>query len=161
MKTIALAAALLAAGCASMVNGRFQDINVGSSPPGAAITLACAGVEPQHAGYTPATIRLRRSDEGCWIAISKLGYEEEMIWFQRVRSAATVLDAVPAAVLGGITGLVVRLPAELILPKESAEELGEAAFAAGASVPYAVDERSGAAFKQVPDGVRVELVPRP
>jgi len=64
-------------------------------------------------------------------------------------------------VLGGITGLVVQLPAELLLPKETADALGEAAFFAGASVPYAVDERSGAAFKQVPEGVRVELVPRP
>ena len=161
MKTIALLAALLAASCASMVNGKFQNVPVTSSPSHAAITLACPGREPQHAGYTPATIALWRGDDGCRITLSKLGYREETIRFRRVRSAVTALNAVPALLLGGVTGLAAYLPAELVLPPDAADAIGDAAFAAGASVPFAIDERSGAAFEQVPNRISVELVPRP
>jgi hypothetical protein len=161
MKTIALLTALLAASCASMVNGRFQDVPVASSPAHAAITLACPGLEPRHAGYTPATITLRRGDDGCRITLTKLGYHEETIRFRRVRSAVTALNAVPGLLIGGVTGLVAYLPAELLLPNDTAEAIGDAAFAAGASVPFAIDERSGAAFEQVPNRISVELVPRP
>jgi hypothetical protein len=161
MKTIALLTALLAASCASMVNGRFQDVPVASWPAHAAITLTCPGQEPRHAGYTPATITLRRGDDGCRITLTKLGYHEETIRFRRVRSAITVLNAVPGLLLGGMTGLVAYLPAEIILPPDAASDIGEAAFAAGASVPFAIDERSGAAFEQVPNRISVDLVPRP
>ncbi len=161
MKTIALLAALLAASCASMVNGKFQSVPVTSSPSHAAITLACPGQEPQHAGYTPATVTLRRGDDGCRITLTKLGYHEETIRFCRVRSAVTALNAVPALLLGGVTGLAAYLPAELVLPPDAADAIGDAAFAAGASVPFAIDERSGAAFEQVPNRISVELVPRP
>lgn len=161
MKTIALAATLLTAGCASMVNGRYQNIPVTSSPAHAAITLACAGVEPRHAGYTPATIQLRRRDEGCWITLSKLGYAEETIPFHRVYSTAAALNALPGVVLGGTLGLLVELPTELLFGSEVAEPLGEGVFAAGVNAPFAVDERSGAAFKHVPERVEVRLTPRP
>jgi len=161
MKTIALLTALLAASCASMVNGKFQSVPVTSSPPHAAITLACPGEEPRHEGYTPATVTLRRGDDGCRITLTKLGYREETIRFRRVLSAVMALNAVPGLLLGGLTGLAAYLPAELVLPPDAADAIGDAAFAAGANVPFAIDERSGAAFEQVPTRISVELVPRP
>ncbi len=160
MKTIALLTALLAASCASMVNGKSQNVPVLSSPAHAAITLACPGEEPRHAGYTPATVTLRRGDDGCRITLTKLGYREETIRFRRVLSAVTALNAVPGLLLGGVTGFVAYLPAAL-LPPDAAEAIVDAACAAGASVPFAIDERSGAAFEQVPNRISVELVPRP
>lgn len=160
MKTIALLAAVFAAGCASMVHGRFERIAVTSSPAGAAIEVACAGVEPRHAGYTPATIELRRADDGCRITLSKLGYVEETVALRRVRSAVTALNAVPGLVLGAFTGLVAYVPAALLLPDSAAGAIGASAFNAGASAPDALDERSGAAFEHVPNRVNVDLVRR-
>ena len=161
MKTIALLTTLLAAGCASMVNGRFQNVPVTSSPAHAAITLECPGEEPSHAGYTPATIRLRRGADGCRITLSKLGYYEETVRFRRVPSAVTALDAVPGAVLGAAAALVVALPTELVAGEDAGNAAGAAAFNKGASAPFAIDEHNGAAFDQVPREVHVDLVPRP
>src|ERR1043165_1883022 len=103
-------AMLLAAGCASMM----QKIPLTSSPPHAALTLPCAawgrqtppapprppppaippagaGGEPRHAGYTPATIALRRDADGCEITNSKLGHRQEAILFRRARSEGPAL----------------------------------------------------------------------
>src|SRR4051794_25182954 len=150
MKTITLLTTFLAAGCASMVNGRFQNVPVTSSPAHAAITLDCPGEEARHAGYTPATVTLRRGADGCRITLTKLGYYEETIRFERVRSAVTALDAVPGALLGGAAALIAALPTELVAGEDAGNAAGAAAFDAGASAPFAIDEHSGAAFEQVP-----------
>ena len=140
-------AMLLAAGCASMM----QKIPVTSSPPHAAITLACAGEEPRHAGYTPATIALRRDADGCEITLSKLGYREETILFRRVRSEVPVLDA-PSLLRGAAKGLVEAL-AWMISGNDIVEQtLG---------TPFAKDEHRSDALEQLPARVAVELLPRP
>ena len=161
MKTLALLSVLLSAGCASMVNGRMQNVPVTSTPPHAAITLACPGEEPRHAGYTPATIVLRRADEGCEITLSKLGYYEETIRFYRRHSVVTALDVVPGVAIGAVGGLFAYLGSLTVLPEPVANDIGESAFQAGVAAPFAADERSGAAFEQVPDRVSVRLAPRP
>lgn len=158
MKALALATALLTAGCASMVNGKFQNVPVTSTPPHAAIELACPGQEPSHVGYTPTTLRLRRADDGCRITISKLGYVEQTIRFEQARSAATALNLVPGAVIGGIGALLIEIPA-MFHPAVS--DVADAAFNAGASVPDRIDEHTGAAFKLVPTEVNVRLARRP
>jgi hypothetical protein len=160
MKTLALAGTLFAAGCASMVNGSLQKVPVTSLPSHAAITLDCPGQEPHHVGYTPAEVTLRRDGDGCRIILSKLGYEEETIRFRRVRNPVTAFNAVPGLVLGAFSGLAAYIPAELALPDPVADDIGKSAFNAGVDVPFAVDERNGAAFEQVPRRVSVELVPR-
>ena len=160
MKTLALAATLFAAGCASMVSGPLQKVPVTSLPSHAAVTLDCPGQEPHHVGYTPTEVTLRRDGDGCRIILSKLGYEEETISFRRVRNPVTAFNAVPGLILGIFTGLASYIPADLALPDPVADDIGKSAFAAGVDVPFAIDERSGAAFEQVPCRVSVELVPR-
>jgi len=161
MKTLALVATLLAAGCASMVNGRFQNVPVTSAPAHAAIALKCPGEEERHAGYTPATVTLRRGAEGCRITLTKLGYYDETIRFQRVPSPVAQLDALPGALLGSAAALVAALPTELVAGEDAGNAAGAAAFNKGASAPFAIDEHSGAAFDQVPREVHVDLVRRP
>ena len=146
------AAMLLAAGCASTLNDPMQRIPVTSSPSHAAIALACAGDEPRHAGYTPATIALRRDADGCEITLSKLGYREETVRFRRVGSEATALDAAPSLLLGAATGLV-----EAIAWAISGNDFVEQAL----GPPFAKDEHRAAAPEQLPARVDVELLPRP
>jgi hypothetical protein len=161
MNRLLLLVALFTAGCASMVNGKFQNIPVTSTPPHAAIELACPGREPAHAGYTPATLHLLRQDDGCTITLSKLGYDEETIRFERAVSPATALNVVPGTVLGAASGLFAYLGSLVVLPEPIASDIGNSAFAAAASAPEAVDERTGAAFELVPREIHVRLAPRP
>jgi len=142
------AALLLSAGCASTINDPMQRIPVTSSPSHAAITLACAGEEPRHAGYTPTTIALPRDADGCEITLSKLGYREETIRFRR---AATALDA-PLPLRGAGIGLVEALSWMI-----SGNDFVEQAL----GPPFAKDDHRGGAPEQAPARVDVELLPRP
>jgi hypothetical protein len=163
MKRLLLLSALLTTSCASMVHGKFQNIPVTSTPPHAAIELACPGREPAHAGYTPATLRLLRNDDGCMVTLSKLGYYEETIRFERRVSPVVALNVVPGAVLGGVGGFFAYFGSLVVVPDRTdvASDIGNAAFAAGASAPEAIDERTGAAFELVPREIHVRLAPRP
>jgi hypothetical protein len=163
MKALALLTLLFTAGCASMLHGQFQNVPVTSTPSHAAIELACPGREPAHAGYTPTTLRLRRNDDGCTITLSKLGYYEETIRFERAQSLATALNVVPGTVLGAVGGLFAYFGSLVVVPDRTdvASDIGNAAFAAGASAPEAIDERTGAAFELRPREIHVRLEPRP
>jgi len=162
MKAFALATLLLSAGCATMVNGRFQNIPVTSTPRGALITVDCPGEEPRDAGKTPATVVMRRDSEGCRIVLSKLGYRHVSVRMAREWSAANALNIVPSLVAGSLSGLVTYVPAVLAgLPDGEADAIGNSAARAGAAAPFKADERSGGAFTLAPDRVDVALVPLP
>jgi hypothetical protein len=77
-----LVALVLATGCGTIVNGRFQKVPVVSEPAGAAIAVAC-GDSPSDGGVTPATITLRRGVKSCSITLKKSGYAEQTIAFER------------------------------------------------------------------------------
>ncbi|HEV2721516.1 MAG TPA: hypothetical protein VG323_15955 [Thermoanaerobaculia bacterium] len=132
-----LAAILLTSACASTT---LQDIDVTSSPAHAAVTLACPGQEPRHAGYTPTTVTLRRDGDGCAITLSKLGYREETIAFRQARS-----DAAPSLLFTAATGVVSAL-AWMMSGNDIVEET--------------LREHRGTAPELVPRQVHVELVPR-
>jgi len=162
VRSIALASLLLAAGCATMINGTTQRIPVASSPRNALVTLECPGEPPRDAGKTPMTVELRRDSEGCRITLSKLGYRHVSVRVTRRVSAAAAFDAVPGAVLGSISGLFTYVPLAIAgVPDDEANAIGTSAMRAGASAPFKADERAGGAFRLEPERVDVALQPLP
>lgn len=83
LKTL-IAVVVLAQGCATVQNGRHQDIAVVTDPAGANVEVRCG--EPQPPAVTPATVRLRRGVEGCSLTLTREGFQPETV----------VLDAVPS-----------------------------------------------------------------
>ncbi len=65
---ILLAVALMSSGCATMVNGRHQDVLVLSEPSGASIRL-----NGQPVGSTPTTVKMRRRG-AAELVLNKPGY---------------------------------------------------------------------------------------
>ncbi len=62
---------LLVSGCASIVSGRHQDVQVISNPPGAEVMI-----DGMKRGSTPMVVELKRSERHT-IKLSKEGYLEE------------------------------------------------------------------------------------
>ena len=152
MKNALIAAALFASGCASMVNGRFQNVPVDSFPSGARVTVNC-GDAKSDGGTTPTTIALQRGADHCSIVLSRDGYDDRSVDFQRERSAMTKANAVPgfiASVFGWALGTV---------SDESMPNTGyKIGYALGSAPGNAVDEHTGAAYKLAPNKVFVTLI---
>jgi hypothetical protein len=88
LKTLgALLAAILCMRCATAIHGRYQSVPVASVPPGASIAVACDRYRAD-AGVTPANVVLRRAGEGCSLTLTKPGYDQARVWFERVPSSA-------------------------------------------------------------------------
>ena len=77
---ILLAVALMSSGCATMVNGRSQDVLVLSEPSGASIRL-----NGQPVGSTPTTVRMRRRG-AAELVVAKAGYAPASIPVERKES---------------------------------------------------------------------------
>jgi hypothetical protein len=157
MRPFAAALLLLGASCATVIHGRFQSVPVRSSPSGANILVDCDG-DRRDAGTTPAKVTLPRASKTCGLTLTKDGYEPERVDFERVRSKATLVNLVPSAylsIIGGIIGFAVtfdRGPVDPFIGVAAGGYLGWRA-------PNAIDEKTGAAWKQVPEEVRVTLSP--
>jgi hypothetical protein len=160
---LAVAATLLATSCATLINGRDQDVPVTSLPEGASIVVECLSDGPRQAGVTPAIVKLHRSAEECRLTLSKDGYDDATVAFRRIPSRAAAANIAPSAVLGVLTGLVAAIPVALSDSgsENAVEAVGQAGYVAGSSVPYAVDERTGAGYRQIPERVELVLVPKP
>ncbi len=72
-RLILLVLVLTSTGCATMVNGRSQDVLVLSEPSGASIRL-----NGQDVGSTPTTVRMRRRGPAA-LVVSKPGYVDASI----------------------------------------------------------------------------------
>jgi hypothetical protein len=70
---VLLVSALASTGCATMLNGRHQDVLVLSEPSGAAIRL-----NGQDVGSTPATVRMRRRGPAV-LVVDKAGFASATI----------------------------------------------------------------------------------
>lgn len=163
MKTPLMVLSLLVLGssCATIIQGRYQAVPVTSSPAGANIAVDCNG-EQRDAGLTPAVVTVPRAAEVCRLTLTRSGYEPAQVWFERARSNVRFVNLAPSAyfaVAGAILGFA--------LVADHAETPGAVIAAtaaggyAGARAPFAIDERTGAAYKQTPEEVKVTLVPRP
>jgi len=152
MKNGLLAVALLASGCASMVNGRWQDVPVDSFPSGANVTVDC-GEAKRNGGTTPTVVKLQRGADHCTLYVSKEQYKERTVDFHRERSAMTKGNSVPG-VLVGIVGWVITGFDDLDLANAGYK----AGYALGSAPGAAVDEHTGAAYKLGPSKVFVTLI---
>jgi hypothetical protein len=150
----------LASGCATVVNGTHQQVAVDSDPPGARVRVDC-GDAARDPGTTPVTVELQRAAEHCSLTLTKAGYSEETVVFERQLSKVVNANQAAGAVAGTFLGLV-----GLLAGLDSSDASGKGAQAGwevgselGPLPGYAIDNRTGAAFKQVPGKVSVRLQP--
>jgi hypothetical protein len=81
---IFVAALMFTQGCATVQNGRHQDIRVDSDPAGATVEIRCG--KPQPAVVTPATVRLPRRVEECSLLLTRPGFQPETVAFESTPS---------------------------------------------------------------------------
>ena len=79
LKTL-VAVVILMQGCATVQNGRHQEIRVVTDPAGAAVDVRCG--KPQPAAVTPATVRLPRRVEECSLLLTLPGFQSETVVFE-------------------------------------------------------------------------------
>ena len=156
MRQLLLAVALLASGCATMVNRPFERIPVTSDPAGAVVSVDC-GNAPLFGGTTPTVIEVPRAAETCAITVAKEGYAEQRVEFERQLSRATLANEVPGVVAGTILSVAALA---LVWETEDFDFVVDAyrgGHYIGAEAGHAVDRKTGAAYKWVPGKVNVKL----
>src|SRR5687767_15948642 len=79
---ILLGSVLFLGGCASIANGRFQQVPVISSPAGADVTADC-GRGAKAVGQTPVVVKVSRKADRCVITVDKAGYSEHSVVLKR------------------------------------------------------------------------------
>ena len=75
-----VAVVLLAQGCATVHNGRDQEIRVTTDPAGANVEVRCG--KPQPVTVTPATVRLPRRANECSLILTRPGFQSETVVFE-------------------------------------------------------------------------------
>jgi hypothetical protein len=158
LKTLgALLAAILSMRCATAIHGRYQSVPVASVPPGASIAVACDRYRVD-AGVTPANVVLPRAAEGCSVTLTKPGYDQARVWFERVPSGARFVNLVPAIPLSflcGLLGFALNFDRGPIDPMVASAAGGYVC----ARAPFVIDDAAGGAYTQVPEKVEVTLSP--
>jgi hypothetical protein len=116
MRNVVLSVAMicLAARCASIAHGRYQQVPINSNPSGAAVSVEC-GAGPQPSGQTPVTVSLKRNAEPCKVSIAKDGYEDTSVIFARAISGwiwgNIAFGGIPGWIIDGADGAMYnRLP---------------------------------------------------
>lgn len=146
-RLIVLAILVLAQGCATVHNGRHQDISVVTDPPGANVEVRCG--KPQAVAVTPATIRLPRRVENCSILLTRAGFRPETVVFESGPSG-WVWGNFAGPAIGGAVGATRQSDQALI-------DFLVGALIGGAS--FGVDALSGAMWQLEPARVERTLTP--
>jgi len=154
MKILAALLLILGTSCATVIHGRYQSVPVTSSPAGARIAVDCGG-DTSDAGLTPAKVTLPRKAETCSLTLSKDGYEPRRVSFERVPSKARYANILPGVYLG-VIGAVIGFYASWDNRVDPVLTTAGGAYL-GWRAPHAIDEATGAAWKQVPEEVAVTL----
>ena len=128
-------------GCATILGGRSQDIEVTSSPPGAKVFI-----NGEQRTTTPGVISLQRRGSHI-LRIEREGYEPIEMKMRRSMSGWILADILYGAAVFGVW---------------FAALLGETGVGGiifwNGLPPLGIDLITGAAFKQLPDKVHVELL---
>src|SRR5687767_1688237 len=88
-------------GCATVHNGRQQEISVVTDPAGATVDVRCGKVQP--AAVTPTTVRLPRRIEQCSLILTRAGFHSETVVFDSTPSG-WVWANFAAPMAGGVIG---------------------------------------------------------
>jgi hypothetical protein len=153
--TLSVAVSLLSA-CATIRNGRHQQIPLSSNPAGASVSIRCGRDAPTTA-VTPATITVDRHSLPCQLTLRKEGYRDLDVVLQRQLSKEFWANLLwcPALSIAGYSGGQARYTTRWD---------GAAAFFILGIIPAAigmgVDSGTGAKYKSVPPTVDVTLKPQ-
>lgn len=145
--------------CATMVNGKYQQVKVDSFPGHAAIAVEC-GTAPHDGGFTPARLKLPRAAATCQVTLTKDGYNTRVFAFERQRSGALRVNAVagaPVALVGALFGLVIGDFIGLDDGSDLASFGWGAGLELGAAPGRQIDKHTGGAWKWVPGDVFITL----
>jgi hypothetical protein len=104
----------ICARCATVAHGRYQDVPVNSTPPGASVSVDC-GNGTQNAGVTPVTVKLKRNADKCGVTLSHDGYEDASATFAKAMSGWVwgnlFIGGIPGWIIDAADGAVYnRLP---------------------------------------------------
>ena len=101
LKLIFLSGVLVSAsGCASIVEGRSQDISVNTDPPGAVCVFTRNNVTLGFISPTPGTLHIRKTKHDIVIKCSKPGYQD-VTYMNKSDSAGATFGNILA---GGLIG---------------------------------------------------------
>ena len=98
---ILIAIVILTPGCATVHNGRYQQISVVTDPAGATVDVRCGKLQP--AAVTPTTVRLPRRVEQCSLTLTRPGFHSETVAFDSTPSG-WVWANFAAPLAGGAVG---------------------------------------------------------
>ena len=126
----AFSAAMLLAGCASIINGQTQAIAFQSEPVGASITVTNKAGESVHSGTTPTTVSLKRGagyfqPESYTIQFTKQGFKPKEVVITGALSGWYFGNILIGGVIGmvavdPVTGGMYAFPDAVSAPMEAA-----------------------------------------
>jgi len=145
---ILVAIVILTQGCATVHNGRHQEIEVVTDPAGATVDVRCG--KPQPAAMTPTTVRLPRRVEQCSLLLTRPGFHSETVVFDSSPSGWVWGNFGPP-ILGGVIGAT-RHSDQAFVDHLIGVVIG--------GVGFGVDALSGAMWQLEPARVERKLTPQ-
>ena len=100
IKTL-VAVVIFTQGCATVHNGRHQEISVVTDPAGATVDVRCGKLQP--AAVTPTTVRLPRRVEQCSLILTRPGFHSETVVFD-LNTSRWVWGNFAAPIVGAAIG---------------------------------------------------------
>ncbi|HYK03044.1 MAG TPA: hypothetical protein VE974_14885 [Thermoanaerobaculia bacterium] len=135
-------------GCATLHNGRHQEIEVVSDPAGADVEVRCG--KPQAAAVTPATVRLPRRVEQCSLVLTRAGFQPETVVFES-GSSVWLWANFAGPIAGGTVGATRQSDQAFV-------DFLVGALAGG--IGFGIDAMTGAMWELEPARVERKLVPK-
>ena len=145
---ILIAVVVFTQACATVHNGRYQEIRVVSDPAGADVEIRCG--KPQPAVVTPATVRLPRRVDECSLVLSRDGFQSETVVFDSYPSG-WFWGNFAGPIAGGAIGATRHSDQAFV-------DFLVGAFLGG--VGFGIDAISGALWQLEPAAVERKLVPK-
>lgn len=144
---IVIAVVMFTQGCATLHNGRDQEIRVVSDPAGANVEVRCG--RPQPAAVTPVTVRLPRRVDECSLILTHPGFHPATVVFESSPSV-WVWANFAGPIVGGAIGAT-RQSDQAFVDFTIGALLGGAGFG--------IDALTGAMWELEPATVERKLVP--
>lgn len=157
-----LALTALTPGCATVMRGTTQGIEVATAPQGAACRVARNGEEVALIGTTPGRASVTKAYSALALACRKEGYLDAEIAVESgvdQDQADSMAMATVSTVAAGATGVSVTSTVLSSVMSAGAAATGGLLLAIGGAVSFIVDAISGAMF-DYPAAITLTLVPR-
>lgn len=145
---IVVAVIIFTQGCATLKNGRYQEVGVVSDPAGANVEVRCGRMQPT--AVTPTTIRVPRRADQCSLILTRPGFHPETVMFDS-RPSGWVWANFAGPVVGGLSGAT-RQSGLAFLDFLFGVFLG--------GVGFGIDALTGALWELEPAKVERKLVPQ-